>query len=256
MIVVERHNTRIRPQHRMITQNVRPIRIIWIGRREKGHVVGLRVCPALLKRRMPERKVLQPEDFPHAVLFDVLILVYAALPPLYQPTRVCVLDAIVGAGRHHAPEATFGSRAVYIDVDYALHLGVIEQETVYGAIATGYEGFGETADVKTLDALFAIVATSEELNARVRVVGVELGNLITSTIASVDCTIRVLPADRGTCRDSIRMCTGAYGCPPDLKSVSTATLTIAGKRLPLNRVTSNWSFSTIAFNCSISLLIL
>jgi hypothetical protein len=59
---------------------------------------------------------------------------------------------------------------------------VIEQEAVYGAIATGYEGFGETADVETLDALFAVVAASEELDARVRVVGVELGNLIMSIL--------------------------------------------------------------------------
>jgi hypothetical protein len=177
---MEGHNARIRPQHRMITQNIRPIRVIRVRRGEEGHVVGLRVRPALLERRVPEREVLQPEDLPNAVLFDVLILVYAALPPLYQPAGVRVLDAVMGASGHHAAKATLRSRAVCVDVDDTLHLWMVEQKAVNGAIAAGYEGFREAADVETLDALFAMVAAPKELDARVRMISVELGDLIVS----------------------------------------------------------------------------
>jgi hypothetical protein len=223
---VEGYNARIRPQHRMIAQDIRPIRVIRVRRGQERHVVGLRVGPAFLERRVPERKVLQPEDLPHAVLLDVLVLVYATLPPLYQPTWVRVLDAFVGAGGHHAAEATLRSRAVCVDIDDALHLRVVEEEAVNGPIAASYEGFREAADVETLDSLFAMVAASEELDARVRMVGVELGNLLTSASDFVECTRRILPAGRDTCRDSSRKCTEACGCLPDLNSVNSGTLTV------------------------------
>ena len=74
---------------------------------------------------MPERKVLQPEDSPRAILLDVLILIYTSLPPLYKATGVRVLNAFVGTGGHHAAEAAFGSGAFSVNVDNALHLGMI-----------------------------------------------------------------------------------------------------------------------------------
>jgi hypothetical protein len=167
VLVVERHHTRIRPEHRVFAQLIGPIRVVGIRRRQERHVVGLGVRPALLKGRVPEGEVLQAEDLPHAILLDVLILVDAALPPLYEAPRMCVLDALVGARRHHAAEAALRARALGVYVDDALNLRVIKQEAVHGAIAAGDEGFGETADVQPLYALFAIVAAAEEFDTGV-----------------------------------------------------------------------------------------
>jgi hypothetical protein len=133
---------------------------------------------------------------------------------------VCVLDAVVGAGGHLTPEATFCSPAVWIDVDYALHLGVIEEEAVYGSIAPGYEGVREAADVQALDAFFAIITASQEFDARVRVVGVELGDLVMSATAIVSHSRKVLPAGKDTCRGSTRRYTEACGCLLGLKPLT------------------------------------
>ena len=49
---------------------------------------------------------------------------------------------------------------------------------MHRAIASGYEGIREATDIESLDALLAIVSASEELNACVRVIGVEVGDLL------------------------------------------------------------------------------
>jgi len=164
----------------MLAQLTWTVRIVGISRRQERHIVGLGVRPTLLKSRVPEGEVLQAKDFPHAILLDVLVLVDATLPPLHQAPRVCVLDALMGARRHHAAEATFRASALVVHVDDALDLGVIEQEAVHRAITAGHEGLGEAIDVEPLHALFAIVAATEELDARVRMIGVQLSNLVSS----------------------------------------------------------------------------
>jgi hypothetical protein len=98
MGVVEGYYSRVRPQHGVCAELVWSIRVVWKGCGQERDVVWLGVRPAFVKLGMPEREVLQPEDLPHTVLFDVLILVYAALPPLYQPTWMRVLDAFMRAG--------------------------------------------------------------------------------------------------------------------------------------------------------------
>jgi len=55
---------------------------------------------------------------------------------------------------------------------------VIEKKAMHRAIASGYEGIREATDVESLDALLAIVSASEELNACVWVIGVEVGDLL------------------------------------------------------------------------------
>jgi hypothetical protein len=183
VFVVEWHYARVRPEHRTIAQDIWPIWILWIRLREERYVVGLGVCPAFVERRVPKRKVLQPKNLPHAVLFYVFVLVYATFPPLYKTARVCILDTVVGTSRHHAAEATFGSRAFGVDVDYALHLWMIKEEAMNRTIASGYECIGEATEIESLYALLAIVSASEKLNACVRVVGIEAGNLV--TLASI-----------------------------------------------------------------------
>ena len=185
VLVMERHDTRIRPEHWVIAQNVRPVRICGVGLREKRHVVRLGMRPAFFERRMPKGKVLQSEDFPHTVLFDIFVLIYPAFPPLYQTARMCVLDAVMGASRHHAAEATLCTCAFIVDIDDALHLWVIEEEAMDRTVTSSYEAFREAANIEALYALFAIVATTEELDTRVRVVGIEIGNL--SGLATVFC---------------------------------------------------------------------
>lgn len=126
MSVVERHNAGIRPEHWIFTQNIWSEGILREGCFREWHVIRFGVGPTFVKGRMPKGKILESENLPNAVFFDVLVLVHAAFPPLYQAARVCVLDAFVCAGGHHAAEATLCASAFCIDVDYALHLRVIE----------------------------------------------------------------------------------------------------------------------------------
>jgi hypothetical protein len=48
---------------------------------------------------------------------------------------------------HHAAEAAFGLRTVRVDVNDPLHLGVIEEKTVYRAITPSYKGICETTKI-------------------------------------------------------------------------------------------------------------
>lgn len=116
--------------------------------------------PAFVELGVPEREVLEPEDLPHAILLDVLILIYAAFPPLYQPAWVRIFDTLVRTSRHHAPEAPLGARAIAVHIDNALNLGMVEKEAMYGTIAASYEGFGEAINVKTFYAFLAIIAAT------------------------------------------------------------------------------------------------
>jgi len=83
VIVVEWHDARVRPEHRTIAKNVWPIWILRVRLREEGYIVRLGVRPPLFEGRVPEGEVLQPEDLPCPILFDVFVLVYATFPPLY-----------------------------------------------------------------------------------------------------------------------------------------------------------------------------
>lgn len=157
---MEGHHTRVWPEHWVWTQLVRAIWILWEGRGHEWDVVWLGVRPAFVELGMPEREVLEPEDLPYTILLDVFVFIYATFPPLYQPTWVGVLDAFMGARGHHAPEASFGPRAITIYVDDALYLRVIEEEAVHRAVATSYKGFGKATDIQPLHTLLPIVTTA------------------------------------------------------------------------------------------------
>lgn len=47
-----------------------------------------------------------------------------------------------------------------------------------GSVSSSYKYFGEAANVKAPDTRFAIIAASKEFNTGVRVVGEEIGNLL------------------------------------------------------------------------------
>lgn len=126
MSVVKRHNAGIRPEHWVFTQNVWPNGILWKRCLGEWHVIWLGVRPTFVKGRMPKGKILESEDLPHTILFNVLVLVHTTFPPLHQAAGVCVLDTLVCAGGHHAAEAALCMCALCIDVDYALHLRVIK----------------------------------------------------------------------------------------------------------------------------------
>jgi hypothetical protein len=55
---------------------------------------------------------------------------------------------------------------------------MIKEKAMNRAIASGYERVCEATYVQSLNALFAIVSASEKLNACVRVVGVEVDDLV------------------------------------------------------------------------------
>lgn len=109
---MERNNTRVRPHHRLIAKIVWPIWIFWVRFRRKRYIVRFGMRPALLELRMPEWEVLQPEDLPYTIFFDVLVLINATFPPLHESTGMCIFDALMCASGHLATETTFRSRAI------------------------------------------------------------------------------------------------------------------------------------------------
>jgi hypothetical protein len=174
------------------------------------------VRPAFVELRVPERKVLQSEDLPGTVFFDVFVLVYAAFPPLDQSTWVRVLDAFVRAGRHHAPKAPFCSCAIGVDVNNSLHLWMVEEEAVDRTIATRDKTLREAADVQALDTLFAIVATAQEFNASIQVVRVKIRDLY-RLAKQIHVCAGISPPYTGTCLGSSHTCIEASALPPGLR---------------------------------------
>jgi transcriptional regulator NrdR family protein len=88
----------------------------------------------------------------------------------------------VCTGRHHAAEAAFGSGALGIDVDDALNLRVVEEESVNRTISTVHKGLRESANVETLDAVLAIIAAAEKLDTGIGMVRVELSNFLVEAL--------------------------------------------------------------------------
>jgi hypothetical protein len=91
----------------------------------------------------------------------------------------------VGTSRHHATEAAFGSGAFGVDVDDALNLGMVEEKSVNRTISAIHKGLGEPANVETLDAVLAIVAAAEELDAGIGMVRVELSNFFVEALVKI-----------------------------------------------------------------------
>lgn len=81
------------------------------------------------------------------------------------------------AGRHQGAESSTGGLAVGADVNYILHLGVVEEEAVDGSVAAGYETGSEALEVESCYACFLAVAAADEFNEGVCVVGVEIYDL-------------------------------------------------------------------------------
>jgi hypothetical protein len=54
---------------------------------------------------------------------------------------------------------------------------MVEEEAVHGTVTTSDKRFGEAADIETLHALLAIVATAQELHASVFMVRKEIRDL-------------------------------------------------------------------------------
>ena len=74
---------------------------------------------------MPKWEILQLPDLPDTILFDVLIFVETALPPLDEAAGMGILDAFVGSGAHECTETSHGSSSILGDVDDILQLGVV-----------------------------------------------------------------------------------------------------------------------------------
>ena len=127
---------------------------------------------------------------------------------------------------------------------------------MYGAISAGYKGVCEAADVEPLDAIFAVEASSKELDAGIRMIGIEVGNL------------RKLVEIASHHANSSYLFVEAFVEIVAVRILEFADVLLVGVRLaqmrnewitshvPLNRVTSACSFSTTARSCSISLLII
>jgi hypothetical protein len=154
---------------------------------------------------MPEGEILQLEDLPDSVLFDVLILVETAFPPLDETAGMRVLDAFMGPGAHESSEATAGSCPVAGDVDYVLHLGVIEEEAMDGAISSVYKAFCETTKIKPLHSVLASVPPSNELDEGVGIVGKEIDDLKKISEICLVVSLGNSPPGRDTCLNSIHI---------------------------------------------------
>ena len=69
----------------------------------------------------------------------------------------------MGPGLHQGAETSAGGFAIGVDVHNALHLRVIEEKAVDGAVAAVDKAGGEAAKVEALDAGFAFVFAADEL---------------------------------------------------------------------------------------------
>lgn len=78
---------------------------------------------------------------------------------------------------HQRPHTHPRVRACGVHVDNILHHGVVQQETVDGAIATFDKHTLEAALVEAFDACFAAVAGAEKFYIGVWVVGEEVDDL-------------------------------------------------------------------------------
>jgi hypothetical protein len=175
---MEWNNPRIRPQHQLLHN------LIWTERTlrvnlgiQRNELSDLLVAPASGEIRMPQWEILQLPDLPDTVLFDVLILVDATLPPLDEATGVSILDAFVGSGAHECTEASLSMVSIGGDIDDVLHLGVVEQKAVDRTVASIYEVAGESSDIKSLHSLFVPVSASNELNKGFRIVRIKIDDL-------------------------------------------------------------------------------
>jgi len=135
VIVVERNNPGIGPQVLVIIQElVGTTNDLRVGFSVRGDVVFRGILPAMLNSAVPEREVSETENFPHAILLDVLILVDTALPPLPQSAgRVFV--GLVGSSAHQGAETAFTDACSGIVVYHILGDKVVQEETLYGTIS-------------------------------------------------------------------------------------------------------------------------
>lgn len=239
---MERHHPRVGPHHPLVLRNqkIRPVRVLGESLGHEGHEAGDLVRPPVLHVAVPEGEVSQAPDPPRPVrLLDVLVLVQPALKPLADAARVLARLADVNARLHQRPEAALGrgARAVrggggVVDVHDALHLRVVEEEAVDGAVAPAGEDPGEAAGIETGDALLPQVAAAEELDVGLRVVGEEVGDLVQRLAIDLSdrgLSDRHVPLRRGTCLDSTHTCTAACGFPPGLEE-SVSCLVCSSRR--------------------------
>lgn len=175
---MEWNNPRIRPQHQLLYD------IIWaqwtlriLFRIKRNELSDLLVAPPSSEIRMPKREIFQLPDLPDTVLFDVLIFVDAALPPLNEASGVGILDALVGSSTHECTEASLSMVSIGRHVDDVLHLGVVEEEAVDRAVTSFYEVACESSDIKSLNSLSTPVTASNELNEGIRIVRKKIDNL-------------------------------------------------------------------------------
>lgn len=175
---MKRHNPRVWPQHQLLHNLIRARLILGIRLSIKRHKLpNLLIPPSPIEICMPEGKVFEFKDLPDAVFFDVFVFVEAAFPPLDEAARVRFGDGFVRSCGHECTETTKGTGPVGGNVDYVLHLGVVEEETVDGAISSFDKAVCEAADVQSVDSFFLSVSTSNEFNEGVWVVGKEVDDL-------------------------------------------------------------------------------
>ncbi len=126
---------------------------------------------------MPEWEILELENLPDAVLFDVLILIDAAFPPLHEASGVRVFDAFVSAGGHEGSETPVGTVTRGSYGDHVLHLGVVEKEAVDWSISAIDEPLRETVDIQPLDTCFAAVSAADEFHESIGMISKEIDYL-------------------------------------------------------------------------------
>src|SRR5579859_816946 len=112
--------------------------------------------PSFFKGRVPEWMVVQNQDSPFAVFFDVTVLVDTSFPPLARDmvTRgriVFVERRFMKTSLHQCPGPDLGMEPVVIDVDNFLELRMVQEKPIVGAVTTSYEACLEVVNVKPLD---------------------------------------------------------------------------------------------------------
>jgi hypothetical protein len=178
MRVMEWNDSCIWPQHQLFHNLIRAQRALGKDLRiKRNEFPNLLVAPSSAEVGMPKWEVLQLPDLPHPVLFDILILVDTAFPPLDEAAGVGILDALVGSSTHQCTETPFGMVSIWCDVDNVLHLGVVEEEAVDGTVASLYEMTCESSNIESLHSLLFPVTASDELNEGIWIVRIEIDDL-------------------------------------------------------------------------------
>lgn len=111
--------------------------------------------------------------------------------------RVYLIDTLVGARAHEGPHAHPRVGSGLVHVDDILQHGMVQQKAVHWAITTLDKQLLKTTLVETFYPCFATVATTQELDIGVRMIGKHVDDFVVEAFVEVVAIFEVGFADFG-----------------------------------------------------------